>query len=78
MISIFWHYQVLLRLKKQLTSFELSSDWPEFMEKRIRIRAGSISYVFHMWKEKAVHILVQTICFPHMHTKHIWKTYCVN
>ena len=67
-----------LSVKKQLTSFELSSDWPKLMEKSIRNRAGSISYVFHMWNEKAVHNSIQTICFPHMHRKHIWKTYRVN
>ena len=40
-------------MKKQLTSFELSSDWPKLMVKSIRNRAGSILDGFHMWKRKS-------------------------
>ena len=37
LISMFWHYQVLLRFKKQLTPIELSVDWPKAYAKNIRV-----------------------------------------
>ena len=72
---VFWCFN-MQRLKKQLNSLNSlligQSSWKK------RNRAGSSSYVFHMWEEKAVHISIQTICFPHIHRKHIWKTNRVN